>query len=74
MMSPVSATTNPAPADTFTWRTVMSKSRGAPSFDASSLKEYYVFAMHTGMPPNPSASSCASSFFAAGVKTTPSAW
>ena len=32
MMLPVSATTKPAPADTFTSRTVMRKPRGAPSF------------------------------------------
>ena len=32
MMSPVSATTKPAPADTFALRTVMRKPRGAPSF------------------------------------------
>ena len=31
MMSPVRATTNPAPADTFTLRTVMVKPLGAPS-------------------------------------------
>ena len=31
MMEPVSATMKPAPADTFTWRTVIWKSRGAPS-------------------------------------------
>ena len=74
MMEPVSATTKPAPADTFTWRTVTVKPRGAPSLDASSLKEYCVLAMHTGMPPKPSDSSCANSFFAAGSNTTPSAW
>ena len=36
MMAPVSATTKPAPADTFTWRTVTVKPRGAPSLAASS--------------------------------------
>ena len=61
MMSPVSATTKPAPADTFTLRTVMRKPRGAPSFFASSEKLYCVFAMHTGMPPKPRSSSFFSS-------------
>ena len=74
MMSPVSATTKPAPADTFTLRTVMRKSRGAPSFFASSEKLYCVFAMHTGMPPKPRPSSFASSAAAFGSKSTPSAW
>ena len=32
MMSPVSATTKPAPADSYALRTVMRKPRGAPSF------------------------------------------
>ena len=39
MISPVSATTNPAPAEIFRLHTVMRKSRGAPSLDASSVKE-----------------------------------
>ena len=74
MIEPVSATTKPAPADTFTWRTVMVKSRGAPSLVASSENEYWVLAMHTGMLPKPKASNCAISFCAAGSNTTPSAW
>ena len=44
-----------------------------PSLVWSSEKLYWVFAMHTGMPPKPRPSSCLISFFAAGVKSTPSA-
>ena len=51
MMSPVSATTNPAPADTRSARTVISKSVGAPSNVGLSEKLYCVFATHTGSPP-----------------------
>ena len=45
MMLPVSATMKPAPAATFTLRTVMRKCSGAPSLLASSVKEYWVLAM-----------------------------
>ena len=51
MISPVSATTKPAPADTFTLRTVTVKPSGRPSLDASSEREYWVLAMQTGRPP-----------------------
>ena len=73
MMLPVSATTKPAPALTLASRTVMRKPRGAPSFVWSSLKLYWVLAMHTGMPPKPSFSSFASSLAALASKSTPSA-
>ena len=56
-ISPVSATTNPAPAETFSSRTVMSKSVGAPRSFLSSEKLYCVFATQTGSVPKPSASS-----------------
>ena len=74
MIEPVSATTKPAPALTLTWRTVMVKPRGAPSLVWSSENEYWVLAMHTGMPPKPRLSSLAISLEAAGSKFTPSAW
>ena len=51
MMSPVSTTTKPAPALMRTWRTVTRKFLGAPSLAASSEKEYWVLAMHTGRRP-----------------------
>ena len=67
---PVSATRNPAPAETLTVRTVTVKPSGAPSFFASSEKEYCVFAMQTGRSPNPSAESRAISPSASGVYAT----
>ena len=48
MMLPMMTTTNPAPALRRTSRTVMVKPSGAASRVASSLKEYWVLAMHTG--------------------------
>ena len=74
MMSPVSATMKPAPAETLRLRTVMRKSRGAPSLVWSSVKEYWVFATQMGRPPKPCSSSCFSCLAAALVKSTPSAW
>ena len=41
MMSPVRATTKPAPAETLTFFTVTMKSLGAPSLEASSDREYW---------------------------------
>ena len=70
MMSPASATTKPAPALTFAARIVRVKSSGAPSFFGSSEKDYCVLAMHTGIAPQPSLSSWASVFAAAGEKAT----
>ena len=55
MMSPVSATMKPAPAETLTLRIVTVKCSGAPSFAASSEKLYCVLAMQTGRLPKPSA-------------------
>ena len=48
MMAPVIATTKPAPADTYTSRTFTVKPSGRPSLEASSDREYWVLAMHTG--------------------------
>ena len=53
MMSPQIATTNPAPAEPDTSLIVMRKPFGLPSRVASSVSEYCVFAMHTGVPPRP---------------------
>ena len=52
MMSPHLATTKPAPAEPLTSCTVMRKSVGTPSLAASSVSEYCVFAMHTGVAPD----------------------
>src|SRR5438552_2789487 len=54
MMSPASATTKPAPAAGTMSRTCSVYPLGAPSFEASSEKEYCVLAMHTGVSPSPS--------------------
>ena len=51
MISPVSATTKPAPAETFAYLMVTVKSSGAPSFVGSSVKLYWVLAMQTGYAP-----------------------
>ena len=67
MMSPVWTTTKPAPADTLTLDTEMVKPSGRPSRVWSSVREYWVLAMHTGRPPNPMASSRSSSLAAAPV-------
>ena len=74
MMSPVSATRKPAPAETFRFRTVMVKPLGAPSLAASSEKEYCVFAMQMGSLSKPRASSSFICFLAPAVSSTPSAW
>jgi len=72
MMSPVSATMNPAPALTFSWRTLSVKPLGAPSSVALSENEYCVLAMQMGSPPKPRSVSCFICFFASGLKVTPS--
>lgn len=46
---------------------------GRPRRVASSLNEYWVFAMQTGVLPNPIASICSIALLAAGAKSTPSA-
>ena len=74
IMSPVRATRNPAPAETFRFRTVMVKSRGAPSLAASSEKDYWVFAMQIGSLSKPRASSSFICFRAPAVSSTPLAW
>ena len=51
MISPVSATMNPAPAEIFRFRTVTSKPVGAPSFVWSSVRDYCVFATQIGQFP-----------------------
>ena len=71
--SPVRATTKPAPAQRRISRTVMRNCSGAPSFFGSSLKLYWVLAMHTGSAPKPSSVSAASCSAAWGVKSAPSA-
>ncbi len=65
---------NPAPAAIFILRTVTRKPVGAPNSWGSLEKLYWVLAMHTGTPPNPRASSRFISSWAAGRKSTPSAW
>ena len=70
IISPESATTNPAPALTLTLRMVSVKPSGAPSFCGSSEKDYCVLAMQTGILPQPSSVSCLRVFIAAGVKET----
>ena len=69
MISPVSATMKPAPADTLRFLTVTSKSDGAPTLVASSEKLYCVFATQTGILSNPRSVSCLACFAAAGVST-----
>ena len=71
MISPVRATTKPAPAETFRLRTVTSKSEGAPSAFGLSVREYWVFATQIGIFPQPIASSWAAWVFACWVRTTP---
>ena len=48
IIEPVSATINPAPADTLSSLTVMVNPVGAPSSVASSENEYWVFATQIG--------------------------
>ena len=66
MISPVSATMKPAPAETLTFFTVTVKPSGAPSFVGSSEKLYCVLAMQTGRPAKPSFVSSSICFCAAG--------
>src|SRR3989449_863487 len=73
MMSPASATTNPAPAEGRMSRTWSVNPLGAPSFAGSSEKEYCVFAMQTGVSPRPMAGNCSSARSAGGVNATPPA-
>src|SRR5262249_7299331 len=53
MMSPVFATTNPAPAEPYTALMVIRNPVGRPSRLGSSVREYWVFAMHTGVAARP---------------------
>ena len=66
MISPVLTTTNPAPADGVTSRTVIRKPFGRPSFSGSSLNEYWVFAMQIGTSRSPTDSSWSICFEADG--------
>src|ERR1041385_5356255 len=66
MMSPASATTNPAPAEAYTSRMVIRNPDGRPSRVGSSLNEYCVLAMQTGVAPRPIASHWAIARSAAG--------
>ena len=72
MMSPVSATTKPAPAETFTLFTLTRKCSGAPSFVGSSEKLYCVFATQMGRFPKPRDVSCLICFLASGESVMPS--
>ena len=56
MMSPHTATTNPALAESRTSRTGNTWPLGAPIWDGSAMKLYCVLAMQTGTRPNPAAS------------------
>src|SRR5437660_7527869 len=70
MISPASATTNPAPAEGRMSRTCSVKPVGAPSLVASSEKEYCVFAMQPGVSPKPSLGSSSSARSAGAAKAT----
>ena len=70
MMSPVRATTNPAPFEILTFLTVSSKSFGAPRSFGSSESEYCVFAIHTGTLSIPFSTILFIEFFASFVKIT----
>ena len=53
MMSPALATTKPAPAEPYTSLMVMRNPLGTPRRVGSSVNEYCVLAMHTGVSPSP---------------------
>ena len=67
---PVMATTNPAPAETQTSRMWNGKPSGLPRIVLSSDIDYWFFALHTGIEPNPSDSIRAICCFAAGSMIT----
>ena len=73
MIDPVTATRNPAPADSLTSRTVTVNPDGLPSSDGSSESEYCVFAIHTSRSSFPNSWICARSFSACSVYVTPDA-
>ena len=73
IMSPVSATMKPAPAETLRLRTVIVNPSGAPRLAASSENDYCVFAMQIGRSPTPSSVRRCACFFAPEVSCTPSA-
>ena len=64
MISPVRATTKPAPAESFTSLTVMVKFSGLPSFVGSSERLYCVFATQIGVSVKPRRSISAIALFA----------
>ena len=66
IISPVSTTMKPAPAEILTFLTVTVKPSGAPSRVGSSEKLYCVLAMQTGRPPKPSEASLSICLRAAG--------
>ncbi len=70
IMSPASATTNPAPADGRMSLTCSVNPLGAPSLVASSENDYCVFAMHTGVSPNPNFGNNSIARSAAGANAT----
>lgn len=53
IISPVSTTINPAPADTLASLTVIENPVGRPSFVGSSDREYWVLATQIGRPAKP---------------------
>ena len=73
MIDPVFTTTNPAPAEGATSRTVIRNPRGRPSSVGSSENEYCVFAMHTGAFASPKDSRRSSSAVTPRWKSTPEA-
>ena len=73
MIDPVFTTTNPAPADGVTSRTVIRKPRGRPSSAGSSENEYCVLAIHTGAFARPNDSRRSSSAVTPRWKSTPEA-
>ncbi len=71
--APVNATMNPAPVLGISSRTCTRNPLGAPSLEASSVKEYWVLAMHTGSPDQPFFSISARRLSAGTENSTPSA-
>ena len=73
IISPHTATMNPAPPETYASLTLSSHPVGAPFSFGLSLMDAWVFAMQTGRLPSPLASKFSMAFFAAAEKLTPDA-
>ena len=69
-IAPVRATRKPAPADSQISRTVRVKPSGRPSTLRLSDREYCVFAIHTGVFPNPAFVKSSIFFIASGRIST----